>query len=188
MAIAPYLRFRCVPDVSLDNIAIRFNASAFVEGTAVYEARGTVAAGDPRAQQTSMSTVPDDHALLRALRVALVAQSAPVVATLYRWSAFAERAMWGVLTSLWASHFVALWPSGDDQRPLVQMLDAFFAGDDIVRAMRPDVTASESGGALHLQLRRASCCRFYLVRGGSLCASCPLVAENDGRVRAADRR
>lgn len=181
MAIAPYVRFRCVPDVSLGNIAIRFNTSAFVEGTRVFDARGTVVVGDPRAQHASMRTVADDDALLRTLRAALVAQSAPVVETVYRWSGFAERAIWGVLTSLWASHFIALWPSRDDQRLLARMLDSFFTGDDIVAEMQPVVTAVESGGAVHLNLRRASCCRFYLVVGGSLCASCPLASGEERR-------
>lgn len=179
MAIAPFLRFRCVPDCSLGNIAIRFNQSAYVDGTAVYEARGTVVADDPAAHHPSMRTVPNERALLRALRDALVAQSAPVVATVFTWSAFAERAMWGVLTSLWASHFVALWPAHDHQEPLARMLDEFFAGDDVVTEMRPEVTPVESGGRVHLHLRRASCCRFYLVPAGGLCASCPLVSENE---------
>ena len=179
MAIAPFLRFRCVPDCSLGNIAIRFNQSAYVDGTAVYEARGTVVADDPCAHHPSMRTAPDDRALLRALRDALVAQSAPVVAAVFDWSAFAERAIWGVLTSLWASHFIALWLAHDDQQPLARVLDEFFSGDDVVAEMRPGVTAVESGRRVHLHVRRASCCRFYLVPAGGLCASCPLVSENE---------
>lgn len=178
MAIAPFLRFRCVPNVTLGNIAIRFNRSAYVEGTAVFEAVGTVVAGDERARHPSMSTVPDDHALLRALRGALIEQSAPVVTAVQAWSGFAERATWGVLTSLWASHFIALWQPYDDQRELSLMLDEFFDGGDLAAEMRPRVTAVESGGTVHLHHRRASCCRFYLVPGGGLCASCPLATED----------
>jgi len=174
MAIAPFLRFRCVPDCSLGNIGIRFNQSAYVDGTAVYEARGMVVAGDPSAHHPSMRTVPNEAALLRALRDALVAQAAPVVEAVYRWSGFAERAIWGVLTSLWASHFIALSRDHDDQRPLAHMLDAFFTGEDVVAEMRPGVTPVDSGGKVHLHLRRASCCRFYLVPAGGLCVSCPL--------------
>jgi hypothetical protein len=176
MAIAPFLRFRCVPNVALANIAIRFNHAAYVDGTAVYEPGGIVVAGDPRAEHPSITTVADDRALLRALRDALVAQSAPMVETVNSWSAFAERAMWGVLASLWASHFIAMWPARDDQRPLARMLDAFFSGDDIVAEMRPEVMDAESDGLVRLRQRRASCCRFYLVPGGGLCASCPLAA------------
>ena len=176
MVIAPYLRFGCVPDCALENIAVRFNRSAYVDATAVYEARGTVAAAHPSASHGSMRVVPDEAALLRTLRDGLAAQGAPVVDALYRWSGFAERASWGVLTSLWATHFIAFWTDHDDQRPLARLLDAFFSGDDVVAEMRPAITPVASGAAVHLHLRRASCCRFYLVPGGGLCASCPLGA------------
>ncbi|HEV2179149.1 MAG TPA: (2Fe-2S)-binding protein [Gemmatimonadaceae bacterium] len=179
MAIAPFLHFRCVPDCSLGNIAIRFNQSAYVDGTAVYDARGTVVADDPCAHDPAMRAVPDEHALLRALRDALVAQAAPVVEAVYEWSAFAERATWGVLTSLWASHFISLWRAHDDQRPLARLLDAFYAGDDVVAEMRPEVSAAVSGGRVHLHVRRASCCRFYLVPAGGLCTSCPLGSDGE---------
>lgn len=180
MVIAPFLRFRCVPDCSLGNIAIRFNQLAYVDGTAIYEARGTVVADDACAGHPALRTVPNERALLRALRDALVEQSAPVVEAVYDWSSFGERAIWGVLTSLWASHFVALWPAHDDQGPLARMLDDFYAGDDVVAEMRPVITAVESGRRVHLHLRRASCCRFYLVPAGGLCASCPLGSDAEG--------
>ena len=104
----------------------------------------------------------------------------PVVEAVYDWSSFGERAIWGVLTSLWASHFVALWPAHDDQGPLARMLDDFYAGDDVVAEMRPVITAVESGRRVHLHVRRASCCRFYLVPAGGLCASCPLGSDAEG--------
>ncbi|HTE46587.1 MAG TPA: hypothetical protein VK636_15145, partial [Gemmatimonadaceae bacterium] len=105
MAIAPYLRFACVPDVSLENVSFKFRESTFFERTAMYEPRGTVVAGDPRAEHPMLTTVPDDAALLQFLRTVLVSQSAPVVDALYEWSGFARRGTWGMLTSSWASQF-----------------------------------------------------------------------------------
>ena len=67
----------------------------------------------------------------------------------------------------------------DDQRGLVTELDAFFAGDDIVAAMRPRMHAVSVDGATRLYQRRASCCRMYLLPGGSLCTSCPLVGDEE---------
>jgi hypothetical protein len=186
MAIAPYLRFGVVPDVALGNIALRFRESAFFECTAVYEPRGVVVASDPRADHPSMKMVRDETALLRALRDQLVEQAAPVVATMYEWSGFAERATWGMLTSSWASHFTGLWEARDDQRPLVEVLDRFFAGDDVVAGMRPGMNPVEYGGAIHLYQRRASCCRYYLLPEGDLCASCPLVSDEERAVRNLD--
>jgi ferric iron reductase protein FhuF len=179
MAIAPWLRFRCVPDISLGNVSFRFRDSTFLEQTAVHEPRGIVVAGDPRAADASMSSVPDEGALLTALRTALVSQSAPVVQALHEWSGFSNRGLWGQLTSSWASHVTGLSELPHDQRGLLPLLDALFAGDDLVAVMRPRMHVVEERGAFHLFQRRASCCRFYLVPEGTLCASCPLVSDEE---------
>src|SRR4051812_27419080 len=108
MAIAPYLRARCVPDVSLDNTSFRFGPSTFFEHAAIHDPRGWVVAGDNRAPHPTIGTVPDGDALRRTLRTALVDQAADVVEALYRWSGFARRGTWGMLTSAWASQFTAI--------------------------------------------------------------------------------
>jgi ferric iron reductase protein FhuF len=186
MAIAPYLRARCVPDIALDNTSFRFRASTFFEYAALHEPRGWVVAGDRHAAHPSMDTFADGDALRRALRTALAAQAAPVVEALYRWSGFARRGTWGMLTSAWASQFTAIAEPRDDQRGLVPELDAFFAGDDLVAAMRPRMHAVSVDGVTHLYQRRASCCRLYLLPGGELCASCPLVDDDKRLARNRD--
>lgn len=177
MAIGPYLFFQCVPDIWLDNVAFQFRESSFLERTVMYEPRGIVETCDTRAAHPSMSVVPDAHALLRALRGALVAQSRPVVDALFEWSGFAHRATWGMLTSSWAAQFTGLWKDRDDQRGAAPVLDQLFAGDDVVAAMRPRMHAVEHRGGIRLYQRRASCCRYYLLPQGDLCASCPLVSR-----------
>ena len=179
LAIAPYLQSRWVPDIALDNVSFAFGRSTAFERAALHEVRGVMVAGDPRAADASISTVPDANALRRALRDALVAQAAPVVATLEQWSGFARRGTWGQLTSAWAAQFMAIAEPRDDQRDLAPELDAFFAGDDIVAAMRPRMQAVSVDGAIRLYQRRASCCRMYLLPGGSLCTSCPLVGDEE---------
>jgi len=183
MAIAPYLRARCVPDVSLDNTSFKFTASTFFEHASIHEPRGVVVAGDDRAAHPPIDTVRNADALRGALRRALVEQAGDVVEALHRWSGFARRGTWGMLTSAWASQFTAIAEPRDDQRGLVPELDAFFAGHDIVAAMRPRLHAVSVDGATHLYQRRASCCRLYLVPGGELCASCPLVGDDERLAR-----
>jgi hypothetical protein len=177
LAIAPYLRHRCVPDVSLANVSFKFSPSTFFERPAIHDARGVVVAGDPRSTHPTMTTVSSDAALLRALRDALAAQGDPVVDALHRWSGFARRGTWGMLTSSWASHFTGLCDTPDDQRPVRPILDRFFAGTDVVAAMQPRMHAVTCGPVTHLFQRRASCCRWYLLPQGELCASCPLVPQ-----------
>ena len=179
MAIAPYMKFQCVPDISLDNVSFKFRESTFFERTAMYEPRGTVIARDPRAAHPMMATVADDHALLRTLRTALVTQGTPVVQALHEWSGFAPKATWGMLTSSWASQFTGLCENRKDQRTVWPQLRGLFDGDDVVGEMQPRMNAVTWLDSTHLYQRRASCCRYYLLAEGDLCASCPLVSDEE---------
>jgi hypothetical protein len=186
MAIAPYLRGGCVPDVALDNTSFKFRGSSFFERAALHEPRGWVVAGVVSAPHPSLSAVPDRGRLRDALRATLAAQAAPVVDALYRWSGFAPRGTWGLLTSAWASQFTAIAEPRDDQRALAPELAAFFAGDDLVSVMQPRLHAVTCDGVTHLYQRRASCCRIYLQPGNELCASCPLVGDEERLARNRD--
>ena len=179
MAIAPFLRHACVPDVSLGNVSFKFKESTFFERTAIHSPRGTVVVGDARARHPSIETVGDGPQLLATLRRALVAQSEPLVDALYDWSGFARRGTWGMLTSSWAAQFTGLCENPDDQRGVQPSIEALFDGGDVVDAMRPRLHAVSYGPATHLYQRRASCCRWYLLPQGDLCASCPLVSQDE---------
>ncbi len=179
MAIAPYLRGQCVPDIALDNVSFKFKPSTFFERTAIYEPRGTVTAADPRAHSDSLSTVADAEALLAELRRALIAQATPVVDALHAWSGFARRGTWGMLTSSWAAHFTGLCEDRNDQRPALPIIHALFEGADEVARMQPRLHTVALDGAVHVYQRRASCCRWYLLPSGALCASCPLVSHDE---------
>ncbi len=179
MAIAPLLKHSCVPDVSLDNISLKFHETGFFERTAIHEARGVMVAADPRASHPTITTVADPYQLLRSLRSALMTQAIPVVDALYEWSGFARIGTWGMLTSSWAAHVTNLVGEGRDQRPALPLLEAFFAGDDLVAKMQPKLHALTYRGVTHLYQRRASCCRIYLLPQMELCASCPLVSHEE---------
>ena len=178
MAIAPYVRYGCVPDIALENVAFKFRESTFLECTAIHEARGFMIATAPGAQHPTILAVEDQHALLKFLRVALVDQASPVVESLYAWAGFSRRGTWGMLTSSWVAHFTGLF-DGKDQRELLPTLGQFFGGDDIVALMQPRMHAVTCRGVTHLYQRRASCCRWYLLPQGELCTSCPLVSQEE---------
>jgi hypothetical protein len=84
-----------------------------------------------------------------------------------------------MLTSSWAAQFTGLCENPNDQRCVQPALDDLFTGDDVVYAMRPLLHAVTYGSATHLYQRRASCCRWYLLPQGDLCASCPLVSHEE---------
>jgi hypothetical protein len=179
MAIAPYLRCDCVPDVSLDNVSLKFRENTFFERTAIHEPRGSMIDGDPRADHPAITLVSDRGALLRTLRQVLTAQATPIVEALWQWSGFSRRGAWGMITSSWAAQFTSLAPDPDDQRTMLPVVEAFFAGDDTAAIMQPKLHAVTHVGMTHLYQRRASCCRWYLLPQGALCASCPLVSQEE---------
>jgi len=182
MAIAPYLRYGCVPDISLENVSFKFRESTFFERTAIHEPRGFMVAASDRPAHPTIKPVDNPSALLRLLRSQLAAQGAPVVDALYAWSGFAPKGTWGMLTSSWAAQFTGLF-EGDDQREMLPTLQRFFAGDDVVTRMQPRLHAVTCQHVTHLYQRRASCCRWYLLPQGELCASCPLVSQDDRLAR-----
>jgi hypothetical protein len=147
MAIAPYLKHGCVPDISLENISLKFKESTFFERTAIHEPRGVMTIADPAANHPAVTTVADRHELLSALRSALVSQAMPVVEALHEWSGFARRGTWGMLTSSWAAHITSLHGDSRDQRPALPILRAFFAGDDVVAIMQRGCTRVTCLGA-----------------------------------------
>jgi ferric iron reductase protein FhuF len=167
MAIAPYVKFTAVPDVSLENVSLKFTPSTFLERMAIHEPSGVA------------GKAGDRHLLRQALRQQLTAQAVPVVEALHQWSGFAPRGTWGMLTSSWAAHLINLSADGPDQRGVLPELQRFFEGDDLAAVMQPRVHPVTYRDATHLYQRRASCCRFYLVPEGELCASCPLVSQEE---------
>ncbi len=55
----------------------------------------------------------------------------------------------------------------------------FFEGDDEIARMKPRLNPVTLRAVTHLYQRRASCCRYYLLPQGGLCASCPLVSDEE---------
>jgi len=165
VAIVPYVVHQCVPEVGLDNISLKFGSNTLHERTAIHSPRG--------------QSVPDSGALLRLLRSQLLEQTRPVVDALYDWSGFAKKGAWGQITSSWTSHFVNAYGRLGDQAQALPVVQAFFEGDDEMSRMQPKLHQVTLGDITKLYQRRASCCRYYLLPQGSLCASCPLVSHEE---------
>jgi hypothetical protein len=84
-----------------------------------------------------------------------------------------------MLASSWTAHFTSLAASELDQSDVLPLLNDFFAGTDLAADMRPRLHIVRYRNRAHVYQTRASCCRFYLVPQGELCASCPLVSHEE---------
>jgi hypothetical protein len=171
-----------VPDIGLDNISLKFREDTLCERSALHRPAGVMLGDGHAAPYPLIETVTDRAALARVLRHRLCAQASPVVHALHDWSGFSVKGAWGMITSSWASQFITVCDrlgSHAQARPLVGEL---CAGDDDIARMQPRLHPVTLGAVTHVFQRRASCCRYYLLPKGSLCASCPLVSQEE-RVR-----
>ena len=100
------------------------------------------------------------------------------------WSGFAQRGTWGMLTSSWAAHLTTLSAAGTRSTCMPCPSCASSSRATTSRPlMQPRLHTVSYRHATHVYQRRASCCRFYLVPEGELCASCPLVSQTDRLAR-----
>ena len=185
-AIGPYIVHRCVPDISLENISLLFTEHTSFERTAIHSPVGAVLdknPGDSGATHPLIQTVDDPAALLALLRSALRTQAMQVVDTLHGWSGFSKKGSWGLITSSWASLFLLVYDRVGSQMEAWPVMRAFFQGEDEIAAMAPQLHPLSVGNVTQLYQRRGSCCRFYLLPAGSLCASCPLVSPEERKQR-----
>jgi ferric iron reductase protein FhuF len=179
IAIAPYLLHGCVPKITLDNVSFRFHEGTAFERAALHQPLGVMLQQDGVPEHPCIQSLPTPEALLRCLRISLVQQAEPVVEALYDWSKFSRRGIWGMITSSWGSQFFNIFGEIDGQEKGLACARHLFEGDDLASEMQPDFYPVRCKGITHVYHRRASCCRFYKLPGGQLCASCPIVSQDE---------
>jgi hypothetical protein len=189
VAIAPFVLYRCVPDIGLNNISLRFSEQALFERVAILQAR-SIAVRDGEIEDDPLVTILDDiqgeeagskplyhPVLLMAIRDALKEQTRPVIESLHSWSRFSKRALWGQVASSWGSQFSAILAHLRRHAEALEYGTEFFADPDFLGAMRPKFHAVSHNGLVRIYHRAASCCLYYRIPGAAYCASCPLVSD-----------
>ena len=108
---------------------------------------------------------------------AMVGTTEPVLDVQHRWSGLSRGALWALVASSWASHFVHMGQQlGDEQRGRREA-EALFALLPQVRRAAPRLFTVASGGLEGVCQARRACCRNHRRTGGRYCSSCPLLAE-----------
>ncbi len=178
VAIAPFLTHRCVPQVRLSNISLKFRADTLFERAALHRPDGVMQAG-PSSPPHPLVEYESEPGLLAFLRRELHRQAEPVVDALYDWSGFSRKGSWGMIGSSWAAQFISVSGRLNEQTDVLPVAERFFDGDDEIARMKPQLNPVSLRGVTHVYQRRASCCRYYLLPQGDLCASCPLVSDEE---------
>jgi ferric iron reductase protein FhuF len=179
IAIAPYLFRQCVPNISLDNVSFKFHENTFFQMAAVHRPEGVMLHRDGLAPHPLIQWLSSPKGLMDRLRDGLMQQAEPIVEALYNWSHFSIRGIWGLVTSSWGAQFFNVLDAIGGQKSGLQHVRQFFQGDDIVAQMQPEFYPVTFRNVTHIYHRRASCCRFYKIPQGQLCASCPIVSQEE---------
>lgn len=179
MAIAPYILRHCVPTITLDNISFKFHENTLFERVALHRPAGVMLQQGGVAPHPLMQWLPSHNALLGWLRHSLAQQAQPIVETLYDWSRFSMKGIWGMITSSWGAQFMHICGEIDEQKSGLQYVVPFFAGNDVVSQMQPHFYPVTYKNVTHMYHRRATCCRYYLLPQGQYCASCPLISQRE---------
>ncbi len=192
VAIAPFLLHRCVPDVRLENVSLRFSDETFFERAALHEPRGVIVRREGFAHHPDLEIIetdPDDQGqaadnteLVSRLRAILLSQAKPVIDALYVWSGFSRRGLWGQVMSSWGAQFTTIFAHLKRHTDALPCAREFFDPACFPKGMTPSFYMVEHAGLKRIYHRRSSCCLYYRVPAGSYCASCPLVSQNE-RVR-----
>jgi hypothetical protein len=179
VAVAPYLLYRCVPTIGLDNISFKFHDNTSFERAALHHLAGVMLLQDGVAPHPSIRWLSSPQALFACLRTSLVQQAQPVVDALFAWSQFSVRGIWGMITSAWGSQCIQIFGEIGGQIQGLPWVRQFFAGNDVVSQMQPQFYPVTYQHLTHVYHRGASCCRYYLLRQGRYCASCPLISQEE---------
>jgi hypothetical protein len=179
VAFAPYLLYACVPSITLGNVSFRFNEQGSFERAALHHPVGVMLSPAGVVPHPCVSGLSDPQALFAWLRRSLVEQAEPVVDALAAWSQFSVRGIWGMITSAWGSLCFHIFGEIGEQTQGLPWAHQFFAGTDVVAQMQPQFYPLTYRHVTHVHHRGASCCRYYRLRQGHYCASCPLISHEE---------
>jgi len=167
VAIAGCLAFNRA--IRLDDYALKLPPGRQIEAKCVKSAE-VCAADGPGSQRQRLLTE-------------LVAYVEPVLDAQHRWSGSSRGALWALVTSSWASHFIHMGQQlGDEQRGRREA-EALFGLLPRVRRAAPRLFTVVSGEREGVCQVRRACCRNHRRSGGQFCSSCPLLADAERQER-----
>jgi ferric iron reductase protein FhuF len=179
IAIAPYLVHRCVPNIALENVSLKFSEHTLFEKAAVHQPEGVMLQRPGAEPHPYLQWLPHQQELLSWLRESLARQANPIVEALHQWSHFSIRGIWGMITSSWGCQFMNICGEVSEQRNGWPDAQQFFAGDDLIAQMKPAFYPVTHHDLTYVFHRRSSCCRYYLLDKRQYCASCPLLSQEE---------
>jgi ferric iron reductase protein FhuF len=195
-AIAAFLIDRRVPDVSPDNMALRFQRYTWHEGEESGEAerievrflttRCTVLPHDPLEADSSAALCSDTPTLREHLRTALEAHFAPLIERVYAETKLSRHAQWMLAADSCAALFLHLAQQLKAEPHGIEHGLAFVrAPGSPMNNRKTGYFTLEWNGHCDTFRARGGCCRYYTVSesGEDYCTTCVLRKPEDRDAR-----
>lgn len=192
-AIAAYLIAGCAPELSPDNVALRYETYTWQHGDAsgvaqrlrvrFLSSRCARVAGAFGALDAAALALPNRHALRDWLRCGLEAHLAPLIEQVYARTRLGRHAQWCLVADACASLFLQAGKAlGNVERAQAEGRAFVQAAGSPMQSVKGDYITIQLGEHCETFRARGGCCRYYTVApNGEKCSTCVLrpAAERD---------
>lgn len=161
-----------VPDLSTDQLSIRFGEDRDIENLAWKGRSFAALPDDPYAAHPDCIVLPTREALRKYMQKQLIANFTPVIESVSSYSTLGKPGLWEIAADYAAFAFAALGEIMGDESLGVQE-SRLFAEIKSKLSLRRQFISIEHIGSTHYMLERTSCCLYYQVKEGVYCHSCP---------------
>lgn len=172
ISIACFMTEQRVPDLSPENIHIRFDEIGDVEAIAWTGHSFAALPDDPAAGSPDCIILSTREALRNYLRERLVKSFTPVIEAVSSNSGMGKPGLWALAADYTAYAFTMLAEMLGDETLGVEESRLFSRTRSTLSVKRGFIPI-EHIGMTHYLLERTSCCLYYKVEGGGYCHSCP---------------
>lgn len=196
VAIAAYLAAGRVPDLTPENVALRYQTYTWHYGDESGESeridvrflsgRFATLPNDPAADHPDALILPDAEALRDWLRTGLEAHLAPLIEAVAARTHLGRRAQWTLAADDIAALFLHIGKQlGDEARGRAEGLALVKADASPLCNPNTSYVTVEAGGCCESFLARGGCCLYYRLHPGENCTTCVLrpAAERDQLLR-----
>lgn len=190
-AVTALMAERRVPDLSLENVALRVSTVQWQEGDYSGESKrldvrflsGRFAAlpDDPDAEHPDAVILPDETALREWLRSSIERHIAPLIEQIFVKTRLGRQAQWNLVADACAALFLGAGSLTSDQpRGEATGLAFVKAPGSPMKNPNTGYFTLEYGGHCETYRARGGCCRYYTVsENGEKCSTCVLVKQEE---------
>ncbi|MCS6995077.1 MAG: (2Fe-2S)-binding protein [Anaerolineales bacterium] len=171
-SIACFMVEQRVPDLSATHLRFLFGADGEMEHIAWIGRFFAASSSDSAAAHPDCIVLPERDALREYLRGQLIALFAPLIVLLSTYAAISQASLWALAADYLAYAFAAVGSLMGNSVLGIEESRAFAAVKSPLSTKRGFVAVEHLGQVEYL-LERTSCCRYYQVKNGAYCHSCP---------------